>query len=79
MSESQPKTRRVPNSASGRRRQSAPSDINFQFPASGVEPVPLTNFRDVDIYNFAFSPDGARLDVARGFEVRDVMLIKTFR
>ena len=48
-------------------------------PLDGGAPEPLTNFRDGDIYNFAFSPDGARLYVARGYPIRDAVLIKNFR
>jgi Tol biopolymer transport system component len=48
-------------------------------PADGGEPQPLTDFTSGDLHNFAFSADGARLYAARGFEVRDVVLIKNFK
>ncbi len=39
----------------------------------------LTNFTSGDIYNFAFSNDGARLFAARGYPTRNAVLIKKFR
>ncbi len=48
-------------------------------PVEGGEPQPLTDFTSGDIYNFAFSPDGSRLYVARGYQIRDAVLIKNFR
>ena len=40
---------------------------------------PLTNFPQGDIYNYAFSHDGARLYLARGYQLRNVLLIKNFK
>ncbi len=48
-------------------------------PVDGGKPQPLTDFTSDDIYNFAFSTDGSRLYVARGSQIRDVVLIKDFR
>lgn len=45
-------------------------------PTSGYAARPLTDFTSGDIYNFAFSPDGSRLYVARGYPIRDAVLIK---
>ena len=48
-------------------------------PISNGEPLPLTNFSGGDVYRFAFSNDGGRLFVARGYPIHDAMLIKNFR
>jgi len=47
-------------------------------PTSGSAPRPLTNFPKGYIYFHAFSPDGTKLYVARGYQVRDAVLIKNF-
>ena len=48
-------------------------------PLNGDAPHPLTNFKDGEIYNYAFSRDGTRLFLARGHQIRDALLIKNFR
>jgi Tol biopolymer transport system component/DNA-binding winged helix-turn-helix (wHTH) protein len=48
-------------------------------PLNGDAPRPLTDFQSGDIYNFAFSRDGARLYLARGYQIHDALLIKNFR
>jgi Tol biopolymer transport system component/DNA-binding winged helix-turn-helix (wHTH) protein len=48
-------------------------------PINGGAARPLTDFRNGIIYNFAFSPDGSRLYVARGYPIHDAVLIKNFR
>ncbi|HEY0458776.1 MAG TPA: hypothetical protein VGC97_06450, partial [Pyrinomonadaceae bacterium] len=48
-------------------------------PVDGGTAQLLTDFTSGELHNFAFSTDASRLYVARGFEVRDVMLIKNFR
>ena len=45
---------------------------------SGSAPVPLTNFQKGYIYEYAFSPDGTNLFVARGYQIRDAVIIKNF-
>ncbi len=46
---------------------------------NGREPHPLTDFTSGDIYNYAFSADGKRLFVARGYATRNAVLIRNFR
>jgi Tol biopolymer transport system component len=48
-------------------------------PIHGDPPKPLTDFTSGDIYNFAFSHDGSRLYVARGYQIRNAVLITNFR
>ena len=48
-------------------------------PLNGDAPRQLTNFKDGEIYNYAFSRDGTRLFLARGHQIRDALLIKNFR
>ena len=48
-------------------------------PIDGGPPQQLTDFTSGELHNFAFSPDGTLLYVARGYEVRDAMLIAGFR
>jgi WD40 repeat protein len=48
-------------------------------PINGGEPQPLTDFTSGELHNFTSSADGLRLYVARGFQVRDVILIKNFK
>jgi Tol biopolymer transport system component len=48
-------------------------------PINGGAAHPLTNFKNGIIHNFAFSSDGTRLYVARGYPIRDAVLIKNFR
>ncbi len=45
-------------------------------PLDGGYARPLTNFSHGYIYNFAFTPDGSRIYLARGNLVRNVVLIK---
>jgi Tol biopolymer transport system component/DNA-binding winged helix-turn-helix (wHTH) protein len=45
----------------------------------GEPPRPLTDFTSGEIHNLAFSADGSRLYVARGYQLRDAVLIKNFR
>ena len=45
---------------------------------SGSAPVPLTNFQKGYVYEYAFSHDGKKLYVARGYQIRDAVLIKNF-
>jgi len=45
-------------------------------PVEGKDPRQLTDFTSGVIYNYAFSPDGTRLFVARGYPVQDAILIK---
>ena len=48
-------------------------------PTNGGAARQLTNFTNGMIYNFAYSPDGTRLYVARGHPIRDAVLIKNFK
>lgn len=45
-------------------------------PVDGGPAIQLTNFRAERIFNFAISPDGHQLAVARGHQSNDVVLIK---
>jgi len=36
------------------------------------------NFQKGYVYEYAFSPDGAKLYVARGSQIRDAVMIKNF-
>jgi len=51
----------------------------WQQPISGGDPIPLTDFANGEIYNFAFAPVGSRLYMARGNQIRNVILIKNFK
>ncbi len=48
-------------------------------PFDGGEARALTNFTSGEIYNYAFTADGARLYIARGYSSRNAVLIKNFR
>lgn len=48
-------------------------------PLSGGPPHALTDFNSGEIYNYAFSRDGQRLFLARGYSIHDVLLIREFR
>lgn len=48
-------------------------------PLDGRAPHALTDFNSGEIYNYAFSRDGQRLYLARGYSIRDVLLIRDFR
>lgn len=54
------------------------SNIRLQ-PIDGSASRALTDFTSGEIYNFAFSPDGSRLYLARGYALRNAVLIKNFR
>ena len=45
---------------------------------SGSAPGPLTNFQKGYIYEYAYSHDGTKLYVARGYQIRDAVIIKNF-
>jgi Tol biopolymer transport system component len=45
---------------------------------SGSAVRPLTNFPKGYVYEYAFSRDGSKLYVARGYQIRDAVLIKNF-
>ncbi|HQR36712.1 MAG TPA: winged helix-turn-helix domain-containing protein [Blastocatellia bacterium] len=47
-------------------------------PLNGDPPHPLTDFNSGEIYNYAFSRNGQRLFLARGYSIRDVLLIREF-
>jgi hypothetical protein len=47
-------------------------------PLDGGPPRQLTDFPNGDVYNFAYSPDGSKLYLARGFQIRDAILISGF-
>lgn len=48
-------------------------------PTNGDATRLLTDFTSGDIYNFAFSTDGTRLYLARGYQTKKAVLIKNFR
>ncbi len=48
-------------------------------PTNGATARRLTDFTSGNIYNFAFSPDGARLYVARGYQINDAILVRNFK
>ena len=47
-------------------------------PVDGSKAYPITNFSHGDIYNFTFAPDGSRIYLARGNQVRNAVLITNF-
>jgi Tol biopolymer transport system component len=51
----------------------------WQKPLAGGPPVPITNFRTHDLFDFAFSADFKRVALARGKETSDLVLISGFR
>lgn len=51
----------------------------WQQPLSGEKPRPLTDFTSGEIHNYAFSSDGTKLYVSRGYQTRNAVLIKNFR
>ncbi len=59
-------------------RRGGVSNIWIQ-PLDGSAPHQLTDFRNDQIFDFAFSHDGKRLAVARGAESSDVVLLNNFR
>jgi len=48
-------------------------------PLGRAAPRPLTSFSQGYIYFYAFSRDGNRLYLARGYQVRDAVLIRGLR
>jgi len=48
-------------------------------PLDGGPDKQLTNFRNDDMFNFKWSPDGKSLVMARGSVLADIVLIKDFR
>ena len=48
-------------------------------PRDGGKTRQLTNFTSGIIYRYAFSPDGSKIYVARGYPTQDAFLIKNFR
>ena len=48
-------------------------------PLNGRAPHALTDFNSGEIYNYAFTRNGRRLLLARGYSIRDVSLIRDFR
>jgi Tol biopolymer transport system component/DNA-binding winged helix-turn-helix (wHTH) protein len=48
-------------------------------PLAGGEAKPLTDFTSGSLYNFAYSADGARLYLARGYSTSSAILIKNWR
>lgn len=51
----------------------------WQQPIDGDKPQPLTDFTSGVIFNYAFSNDGKKLYVSRGYETRNAVLIKNFK
>jgi eukaryotic-like serine/threonine-protein kinase len=51
----------------------------WSLPLDDKPPKQLTDFKTDQIYNFALSPDGKSLALARGATTADVILIKDFR
>lgn len=45
---------------------------------NGSAPRPLTNFTKGYVYSYAFSRDGKKLYVARGYQIRDAVMIRNF-
>ena len=45
---------------------------------NGSEPRQLTTFPKGYVYEYAFSRDGSNLNVARGYQIRDAVIIKNF-
>lgn len=48
-------------------------------PRDGGKTRQLTNFTSGIIYRYAFSPDGSKIYLARGYPTQDAFLIRTFR
>ncbi len=51
----------------------------WSFPLDDKPPKQLTDFKTEQIYNFAWSPDGKQLVLARGTTTSDVVLMRDFR
>ncbi len=58
-------------------RESGVSNI-WSYPLRKGKPTKLTNFTSGTIYRYAFSPDGTRLFLARGYPTQDVILIANY-
>lgn len=56
-------------------RQKGVSNL-WRQPIDGSPASPLTNFTSGEIYNFAFSSDGKKLILSRGYPTRNAMLMK---
>jgi Tol biopolymer transport system component/DNA-binding winged helix-turn-helix (wHTH) protein len=54
------------------------SNIMVQ-PRNGSKPKYVTNFSSGIIYRYAYSADGTKLILARGYPTQDVILVKNFR
>jgi hypothetical protein len=54
-------------------------DNLWRQPLNGNAPEPITDFNSGEIYNYTFSRYGQHLFLARGYSIRDVLLIKGFR
>jgi len=48
-------------------------------PVGGEKPSQLTNFTSGLIFNFAFSSEGSRIYLARGYPIQDAIMISDFR
>lgn len=48
-------------------------------PRDGAKARPLTNFTSGIIYRYAFTPDGSKIYISRGYPTQDAILIKNFR
>jgi Tol biopolymer transport system component/DNA-binding winged helix-turn-helix (wHTH) protein len=53
-------------------------DNLWRQPLDGRAPTALTDFKSGEIYNYAFARGGQRLFLARGYSIRDVLLIREF-
>jgi Tol biopolymer transport system component len=51
----------------------------WSYPLNKGKPTKLTNFTSGIIYRYAFSPDGTRLYLARGYPTHDAILITNHR
>jgi Tol biopolymer transport system component len=48
-------------------------------PLNGGAPRQTTHFEGVDLFSFDWSEDGKQLTLSRGFQARDVMVVKDAR
>ena len=51
----------------------------WSYPLNGGQPKQLTDFKNDQIFNFRWSPDGKSLVVARGTVMADMIMIRDFR
>jgi Tol biopolymer transport system component len=56
-------------------KDSAASNIWTQL-LDGTSPEPLTNFKESDILDFAWSPDGQKIACVRGMKITNAVVIK---